>query len=48
MENILNALFSLTVIEQERELNPDEIVDYLYYVELLNKNGVPIPFGIEI
>lgn len=48
MENILNALYSLTVIEQERELNPDELVNYLYYVDLLRANDIEIPFGIEI
>lgn len=48
MEHLLNALYSLTLLEQERELQQDEIYFYLYCVNTLNEANIEIAFGINI
>ena len=48
MEHLLNALYSLTLLEQERELKQEEIYFYLYCVNTLRDSSMDIPFGIEI
>lgn len=48
MEHLLNALYSLTLLEQERELSYEELHFYSYCVETLKSNDIYIPFGIEI
>ena len=48
MEHLLNALYSLTLLESERELNEKECEFYVYCVLTLNTNNINIPFGIEI
>ena len=48
MEDLLDELYILTLIEQGRVLNEKEIGRYLEIYELLTKNNINIPFGIEI
>ena len=48
MEHLLNALYALTLLEQERELKQEEVYFYLYCVNTLNDNGIVISFDIEI
>lgn len=48
MEHLLNALESLTYLEQERELTQQETDFYVYCVLTLNSNDIEIPFGVEI
>lgn len=48
MKYLLNALYQLTLLENERPLTTAEIVFYVYCVETLNSAGHEIPFGVEI
>lgn len=48
MEHLLNALYALTLLEQERQLNYEELHFYSYCIEVLNDNCIVIPFGIEL
>lgn len=48
MEQLLDELYQLTRIEEERKLNTKEVTRYLEIVDILNRNGIEIPFGIVI
>lgn len=48
MEHLLNALYSLTLLESERKLTEEENDFYSYCVITLRENNINIPFGIEI
>lgn len=48
MKHLLEALYQLTLLENERPLTTDEIVFYVYCVEALNDANYEIPFGVEI
>jgi len=48
MEHLLNALYALTLLEQERFLTQEETDFYVYCVLTLNRNNIEIPFGVEI
>lgn len=48
MEHLLNALYSLTLLENERELTTEENYFYLYCYNTLHDNDIEIPFGIEV
>lgn len=47
-EKLLDELYALTLIEEERHLNEGETARYLYLVDTLEKNNVVIDFGINI
>ena len=48
MEDLLDELQQLTLIEQSRELTSTESNRYLEVFEILKRNEVEIPFGVEI
>lgn len=47
-EDLLDELYMLVLIEQERKLSDDEEKRYLEIFNLLKDNDIEIPFGVEI
>jgi hypothetical protein len=48
MEDLLDELYQLTLIESGRHLTKEEQNRYLELYNILNRNNIEIPFGIEI
>ena len=48
MENLLCELYLLREIELLGKLTEEQSKRYLEIVEMCQKNGVEIPFGIEV
>jgi len=48
MEDLLDELYQLTLIELSRDLTEVEQSRYLELYNILNRNNIEIPFGIEI
>jgi hypothetical protein len=48
MKDLLDELNQLTVIEQERKLSTTESNRYLEIWEVLKRNNIEVPFGVEI
>ncbi len=48
MEHLLDALYALTLLEQERQLTDEECHFYVYCWNTLKDNDIDIPFGVEI
>jgi len=48
MQHLLNALYSLTLLEQERGLTNEENEFYLYCYDTLTSYNIEIPFAVEI
>ena len=46
--SMLDELYDLTIVEQNRELNKSEKDRYIYLYETLTQNHIEIPFGVEI
>lgn len=47
-EELLEELYRLTLIEEERTLTDSEIERYVVIVDFCHKNNIPIEFGIMI
>ncbi|MGG4105203.1 hypothetical protein AAXB25_14900 [Paenibacillus lautus] len=47
-EKLLDELYSLTLIEEERDLTEIESKRYLEIYEILKENNIDIEFGINI
>jgi len=48
MEVLLDELFQLRCIETKDKLNKAQSKRYLEIYEILNRNHIEIPFGIEV
>ena len=46
MEHLYNALYSLTLLEMERELTEEEKYFYMYAYDILNENNFEIDFAV--
>ncbi|MEX0598490.1 MAG: hypothetical protein WD512_18555 [Candidatus Paceibacterota bacterium] len=45
---ILNELYDLTLLEQQRELTEKECIRYLQLVDTCHENNFPIDFAYEV
>ena len=46
MEHLYNALYSLTLLEMERELTQEEKYFYIYVYNTLLENNVEVDFAV--